>query len=185
MQWRSKCYRVEKWMESVGWSLGMDMKGKSLKNWQGKHKKIKHKQTKQQKNQTNKQRLPTKIGSLAFFAFYAENSVNNQICVIKSKIVLPSFFFTHFPKCWGCPPMPMVYMQCTKNCNELRNGLRMSHVGPHLYCLRGRGLCVVRGLKLTIIGTWKFVMKSNCVYIYMDDSLVLSLLKIKTILLFS
>jgi hypothetical protein len=48
------------------------MKGKSLKNWQGKHKKIKHKQTKQQKNtkQTNKGFQP--IGSLTLFAFYAE-----------------------------------------------------------------------------------------------------------------
>jgi hypothetical protein len=48
--------------------------------------------------------------------------------------------------------MPMA----KKNCNEVRNGLRMSQVGPDLHRLGWRGWCVVRGLKLTIIG--KFVV---------------------------
>ena len=60
-----------------------------------------------------------------------------------------------------CPTTPWFQYSVLNKCSEVRSGLRMPQMGPGWHWLWKRDWCVVRGFKLTIIGTWKFVTKSN------------------------
>jgi hypothetical protein len=73
-------------------------------------------------------------------------------------------------------------MQRNKKLNEMRNGLGRSQVGPDLHCLEWRGWCVVRELKLTMIGTRKFEIKSNTRILFqrLNSNHMLSITKVQT-----
>jgi len=139
--------------------------------WRGKAYKTDKQNTKksninkQNKKQTNKQKGFKPIGSLTFFAFYAENSVNNQICVIKSQIVLPSFFSPTFQSVGGALLCPWF------TCNALKivTSCALALLGMAWFVCSS-GIEADDNWNMTICNKKQF-----CVY--MDDSLVLSLLK--------
>ena len=128
------------------WWLWSVQVGGSLQNWH-----------------THKKRLQTSSKLNILFCFNAENSVNNNIFVIKSKICsyLPRTFQSVGDK---YPTTPLVSIQCIKKCSEVRSGLRMAPMGSGWHGLWKRDWCVDRGLKLMIIGTWQSVTKSNNMY---------------------
>ena len=87
---------------------------------------------------------------------------------IKSKICPPSPPFHPFSKVLGASALLRSWFQCSllKKCSEVSSGLRRLQMDPGWHWLWKRGWCIVWGLKLTIIGTWKFVTKAiHCTYI--------------------
>ena len=128
----------------------MDRKGEFLQNWLA-NKKNKNKQSYKATNKQN----GFKLENLTCFCFFAENAVTNLIFAIKRKIVLTP---SPFPPLSKVLESAFLCLWLNKKWNEVRNGLRMCQVGPDLHRLGWRGWCVVRGLKLTITGKWKFIV---------------------------
>ena len=146
--------------EVGGKAFVVDWKGENLQNWQAKkYKTIK---------QTKQQRGFKPLDNLTCFAFMLKIQLKLKFCHQKMKLGLP---FKQLSKVFG--------IECIKKCIEVHNGRWRSQVGPDMHCQGWGGWCVVLGLKLVIIRTWKCVIKSNVCILFarLNSNHILSITK--------